>query len=49
MRERGQALRSADTAARATAEALRAATARAESLLDDEARLAKEQAAGKRG
>ena len=45
VRERGQALRSADTAARAAAEALRDATARAESLRDDEARLAEEQAA----
>lgn len=45
VRERGQALRSADAAARAAAEALRDSTARAEGLRDDEALLAEEQAA----
>ena len=44
VRERGQALRSADAAARAAAEALREATARAEGLRDEEALLADEQA-----
>ena len=45
VRERGQALRSADAAARGAAEALREATARAQGLRDEETRLAAEQAA----
>jgi uncharacterized protein (TIGR02680 family) len=44
VRERGQALRSADAAARGAAEALREATARARGLRDEETRLAEEQA-----
>jgi uncharacterized protein (TIGR02680 family) len=44
VRERGQALRSADAAARGAAEALRDATARARGLRDEETRLAAEQA-----
>ncbi len=43
VRERGQALRSADGAARTAADALRTAASRAQSLADEEARLRAEQ------